>query len=142
MEWNTGLYLVFVDFEKAFDSADLEVIWMILWHCRIPEKIVREIQGSGLQARVLYDGDRKEPLSMSTGIRQGCLFSPLLFVMALDWVSCQAFGDNETGIQVSLLWKLEDLDFAVDMVLLSQKIAHMRQKFEALQEQLPELGSM
>ena len=61
--------------------------------------------------------------------------------MALNWVSRQAFGANETGIQVSLLWKLEDLDFAVDMVLLSQKIAHMQQKLEALQEQLPEFGS-
>ena len=32
LEWNTGLYLVFVDFEKAFDSVDRDVIWQILWH--------------------------------------------------------------------------------------------------------------
>ena len=42
---------------------------------------------------------------------------------------------NATGIQFTLLRKLYDLDFEDDMVLLSQKIAHMRQKFEAPQEQ-------
>ena len=55
--------------------------------------------------------------------------------MALDWVSQQAFEDNKTGIQFTLLKKLEDSEFADDMVLLSQKITHMRQKFAALLEQ-------
>ena len=77
---------------------------------------------------------------MSTGVRQGCLLSPLPFLVALDWVSCQALGDNETGIELTRLRKLEDLDFADDIVLLSQKIAHMRQKFEALQEQADRVG--
>ena len=45
-------------------------------------------------------------------------------------LSRQAFGDNETEIQVTLLLKLKDLDFADDMVLLNQKIALMSQKFE------------
>ena len=41
-----------------------------------------------------------------------CLLSPLLFPILLDWVSNQAAADNETGIQLTLLQKLEDLDFA------------------------------
>ena len=52
-----------------------------------------------------------------------------------DGVSRQAFGDNKTGIQFTLLQKSEDLDFTDDMVLPSQKITHMRQKFVALVEQ-------
>ena len=92
------------------------------------------------QARVLHDDDMTEPFSMSTGVHQGCLLSPLLFLVALDWVFCQALGDNETGIQFTLLRKLYDLDFEDDMVLLSQKIAHMRQKFEAPQEQAARVG--
>ena len=70
LEWNTGLYLVVVDFEKAFDSLDREVLWMILRHYRIPEKIARLIRifYDGFQARVLRDGDMTEPFSMSTRI--------------------------------------------------------------------------
>ena len=49
LEWNTGLYMVFMDFEKAFDSIDQEVLWKILRHYGIPEKIVRMIW-------IFYDG--------------------------------------------------------------------------------------
>ena len=142
LEWNTGLYMVFVDFEKAFDSIDREVLWKILRHYGVPEKIVRMIKVfyNGFQARVLHEGEMTGSFSMNTGVRQGCLLSPLPFLMALDWVSQQAFGDNKTGIQFTLLQKLEDLDFADDMVLPSQKITRIRQKFVTLVEQAARVG--
>ena len=59
--------------------------------------------------------------------------------MALDWVARQTLHDNNTGIQFTLLLKLEDLDFADDLVLLSQ-ITHMRQTIEALQQQAANVG--
>ena len=74
-----------------------------------------------------------EVFEMTTGVRQGCLLTPLLFLVTLDWVARQAFGDNNTGIQFTLLQKLEDLDFADDLVLL-------RQKLEAFQEQAARVG--
>ena len=134
--------MVFVDFEKAFDSLDREVLLKILRHYGVPEKIVRMIRVfyDVFQARVLHEGEMTGSFSMNTEIRQGCLLSPLLFLVALDWVSRQAFGDNKTGIQFTLLQKLEDLDFADDMVLLSHKITHMRQKFAALLEQAASVG--
>ena len=142
LEWNTSLYMVFIDFEKAFDSIDRNTLWKILRHYGVPEKIIKMIQVFyvGFQAKVLHKGDMTEAFEMTTGVRQGCLLSPPLFLVALDWVARQAFGDNNTGIQFTLLQKLEDLDFADDLVLLSQKIAHMRQKMEALQEQAARVG--
>ena len=43
--WNNGLYMVFVDFKKAFDSIDREMLWKIFRHYDIPAKIVTMIQG-------------------------------------------------------------------------------------------------
>ena len=91
-------------------------------------------------AKVLHEGDMTEAFEMMTGVRHGCLLSPLLFLVAVDWVARQALGDNSSGIQFTLLQKLDDLDFADDLVLLSQKIAQMRQKLEALQEQAARFG--
>ena len=95
LEWNTGLYLVLVYFEKAFDSIDRERLWKILRHYGVPDKIVRMIRVfyDGFHARVLYEGEMTGSFSMNTGVRQGCLISPLLFLMALDWVSRTA-GSN------------------------------------------------
>ena len=60
--------------------------------------------------------------------------------MVLDWVTRQAYGENKTGIQFTMLEKLEDLEFADNLVLLSQTITHALQKFEALQEQADRVG--
>ena len=71
MEWNTALYMVFVDFEKAFDSLAREVLWKILRHYGVPEKIVRIIRVfyDGFQARVLHEGEMTGSFSMNTGVR-------------------------------------------------------------------------
>ena len=89
LEWNTSLYMVFIDFEKAFDSIDRNTLWKILRHYGVPEKIIKMIQVFyvGFQAKVLHEGDMTEAFEMTTGVRQGCLLSPLLFLVALDWVA-------------------------------------------------------
>lgn len=71
----------------------------------------------GFQARVFHEGEMTGSFSRNIWARQGCLLSPLLFPVALDWVFRKAFGDNNTGIQFTLLQKLKDLDLADDMVL-------------------------
>ena len=32
MEWDTSLYINFVDYEKAFDSLDRDTLWKLLQH--------------------------------------------------------------------------------------------------------------
>ena len=142
LEWNQTLYMVFVDFEKAFDSLDRETLWKILRHYGIPDKIVKMIKlfYEDFQARVLHEGEATEPFEMKTGVRQGCMLSPLLFLLVLDWVNKQAFGEKKTGIQWTLTTRLEDLDFADDLVLLSQAIRHMRTKTAALETSAARVG--
>ena len=49
IEWQSSLYINFIDFEKAFDSVSREVLWLLLRHYGIPVKIVTII-------RALYEG--------------------------------------------------------------------------------------
>ena len=46
MEWNSSLYVNFVDYEKAFDSLDRETLWKILRHYGVPMKLVNMIKNS------------------------------------------------------------------------------------------------
>ena len=39
-EWNSSLYVVFVEFEKAFDSLHIPSLWKILRHHGIPQKLL------------------------------------------------------------------------------------------------------
>ena len=133
-EWQSSLYINFIDFEKAFDSISRDVLWRLLRHYGLPDKIVTIIRVlyEGFSAQVVHNGQKTQPLDMRTGVRQGCLLSPLLFLVALDWVTRTAF-DRKRGIQWTFTTSLEDLDFADNLALLSHRIQDMRDKTRALE---------
>ena len=141
IEWQSSLYINFIDFEKAFDSISREVLWRLLRHYGLPMKIVTIIRAlyEGFSAQVVHNGQRTEPLNMRTGVRQGCLLSPLLFLVTLDWVTKTALATRR-GIQWSFMTSLEDLDFADDLALLSHRIQDMRDKTQALEDQGAKVG--
>ena len=76
---------------------------------------------------------------MRSGVRQGYLLSPLLFLVALDWVMRTAF-DRKRGIQWTFTTSLEDLEFADDLALLLHRIQDMRDKTRALEVQGAKVG--
>ena len=49
IEYNSPLFINFIDFEKAFDSIHRESLWKILRIYGLPEKLIKMI-------RILYDG--------------------------------------------------------------------------------------
>ena len=142
LEWQTPLYICFVDFEKAFDSVDRQSIWRILKHYGVPEKIVNIIGllYEELTCQVIHDGRLSDEFAVNTGVRQGCLLSPLLFLIVLDWVTRQAYANSGKGIQWSLMKKLEDLDFADDLALLSHRLQDLQDKIDSLGEVAEQVG--
>ena len=99
LEWNSPLYINFIDYEKAFDSVDRETLWKLLRHYGVPEKII------ALRFEV------------KTGVRQGCLLSPFLFLPVIDWIMKTITTGRNNGIQWTPWTQLDDLDFADDPAL-------------------------
>ncbi|VDP39776.1 unnamed protein product [Schistosoma margrebowiei] len=75
IEWNSTLYISFIDYEKAFDSVDRRMLWKLLRHYGVPEKIVNIIRNSydGLQCKVVHGGRLEDAFEVKTGVRQGYL---------------------------------------------------------------------
>ena len=69
-------------FQKAFDSLDREVLWQLMRHYGIPDKFISIINNtySGMQSKNIHEGKLTELFEITTGVRQGCLLSPLLFL--------------------------------------------------------------
>ena len=144
IEWQSSLFINFVDFEKAFDSLDRNILWKLLRHYGIPIKLVNLIKCmyNGFTGQVISNGKLSDTLQIKTGVRQGCLLSPLLFLVAIDWTMKKSVDGQRTGLQWTPFTQLEDLDFADDLALISGTHTQMQQKTNKLHEHSKQLGLM
>ena len=142
LEWNTTLYLNFIDFQKAFDSIDRGTIWKLLQYYGIPNTYIDLIKQLYKDAtcQVIHNGKLTEPFNIQTGVRQGCMLSPMIFLIVVDWILRQTTTNSKTGIQWTFTKSLEDLDFADDICLLSQNHQHMQTKTDKLRTEALKTG--
>ena len=79
-----------------------------------------------------------EPFTVTTGVRQGFLLSPLPSD-GDDWVSKPAYKEPK-GIQWTLQTTLDNLDFADDTCMLSHRYQDMQHQATSLEETAKQTG--
>ena len=101
LEWNSPLHTNFIDYEKAFDSVDRETLWKLLRHYGVPEKIIGLIRCTyqDMSSKIVHAGQLSESFVVKTGVRQGCLLSPFLFLPVIDWIMKTITTGRNNGIQ-------------------------------------------
>jgi hypothetical protein len=106
------------------------LIWKALEERGLPNKLIKLVQEGYNQfsCRVLHNGQLTTPFETKSGVRQGCLLSPLLFLVVLDKVMRASLDGKARGIRWKLTETLEDLDYADDICLLSHSQAHVQSK--------------
>ncbi|PIK45536.1 hypothetical protein BSL78_17607 [Apostichopus japonicus] len=127
-------YQNFIDYEKAFDSIHRDSLWEIMRQYGIPGKIINivKIMYSDSVCAVLDDGEVTEWFQVKTGVKQGCVMSGFLFLLVIDWMMRETTKDNNTWIRWQMTSKLEDLDFADDVALLSSSHSQMQKKTNSI----------
>ncbi|VDP53199.1 unnamed protein product [Schistosoma margrebowiei] len=101
IEWNSLLYINFIDYEKSLDSVDKRTLWKLFRLYGVHEEIVNIIRNSydGLQCKVVHGGQLTDAFQVRTGARQGCLLSPFLFLLVVDWIMKTSTSEGKHGIQ-------------------------------------------
>ena len=152
------LFITFIDFKKAFDSIDRAMMFAILLHYGIPAMIVAAI-------RVLYDesksqvyiqGQLSEPFNITTGVLQGDVLAPFLFIIVIDFVSkrsAEGFGylthkgndQDKSGRTLRSTtrtpdYKLNDLAFADDVALLENSAAQSQRQLDVYKTNAGQVG--
>ncbi len=156
------IFITFIDFKKAFDSIDRPMMFAILRHYGIPEKIVEGI-------RVLYDkcstqvflkGQLSESFNVTTGVLQGDVLAPFLFIIVIDYISSQSAGDfgylthkgsnpssDDSGRVMRSTTrvnnpsrKMNDLAFADDIALLENDADRSQQQLTILCDNAKKVG--
>ncbi|XP_058816391.1 uncharacterized protein LOC131679674 [Topomyia yanbarensis] len=120
-EFQEFLYLVFIDYEKAFD------------------RITKILRGIFVQNIARWRLVRPHPGQ----VRQGCILSPLLFLIGIDEILIGAI-DREPNR--GLLWQpismehLDDFELADDVALLAQRRSDMQSKLDDLADRSSAAG--
>ena len=118
------LYMCFIDLQKAYDSVDRELLWVVLARFGVPEKMLTVIRQfhEGMRARVCTDdGEHSEWFDVTQGLRRGCVLSPLLFNVFFA-----------AAIHAVLVRFSEDPDILRDLVHLEEDLGEDGVKVEPL----------
>ena len=100
IEWKTPLFIYFIDFKKAFDSIHRATLWKIVRAYGVPENIVSMIKCFYTQfdCSVLLNNKETDWFVVNSGVRQGCITSPILLLIVIDWVMKKTTRDSKRGI--------------------------------------------
>ena len=87
-EWGINKLALFIGMEKVFDRVKREGLWTIMMdeHYSIPKKFIGIIKNmnSCCIGKVKGRGWEREWFDIKTGVRQGDVSSPLLFISFMD----------------------------------------------------------
>jgi hypothetical protein len=79
-EHNLPLFILFVDYEKAYDNVNRGKLWEIMEN-NVPNYLLNTIKSIYRNTKVIikFNEDLSEPIPTNKGVRQGCGLSPILF---------------------------------------------------------------
>ena len=114
------LYMCFVDLEKAFYRVPRQVLEWALRKKGIPDVLVRSVTSldDGAKTRARVDSELSEEFEVKVGMHQGSVLSHFPFAVVVDVVT----EFIREGV-------LSELQYTDDLVLMSETIKGLRNKF-------------
>ncbi|KAH7695018.1 reverse transcriptase [Aphelenchoides avenae] len=135
-------YLVFVDYEKAFDTVETNAVLNALEaqgvH-RLYIDVLEDIYEDGETLITLFDKPIRIPIRR--GVRQGDTISPKLFTAALEMIFRELRWDERRNAGITIDGRhLTHLRFADDIVLIGNSRADVQRRLEELNEKSGAVG--
>ena len=145
-EFNTPLFLSFVDLRKAYDSVNREALWSVLESkYQLPGKLVRILRAlhHNTKGAIRAYGQTSNEFTISTGVRQGDVLAPVLFNLFFDAIIAATItrhpdvgfrvmyniGDPLVGSRRKMKNQvtMSDLEYADDMALIADSMGTLEE---------------
>jgi len=135
-------HLLFIDYEKAFDNIQRQILFNILKSRHIPDTLLKAILDIYTQNKILIKFNNKlsKPAEISKGVRQGCPLSPTPFNIYLDEIITKWQKQDITGIKLSKNQQLSTLLFADDQVIIADTEDNLQKAAHKLNQIITEYG--
>ena len=125
----TSGLLLFIDFEKAFDSLEWDFMNKALNAFNFGPNVKRWITifYKDVQSAVMNGGFLTTYFNISRGVRQGCPLSPLLFILAMELLAVKIRQDSDCkGISLPDDQKVKISQFADDTTIITENVESLK----------------
>ena len=129
------LYGCFVDFSKAFDCVPRDILMKKLEDRGINGKVLEIIKTLYMEdtASVKIGDTFSKPFKTNKGVRQGCVLSPLLFILFLSDLQAR-LDSSKDNVNLDKDTEISCLMWADDILILSETEEGLQHKLDTLEE--------
>lgn len=139
VEFRRPLYLVFIDYAKAFDSISHDSIWNALEQQDVPNTYLNILKDIYLKSTSRVKLDQTGPaFSIRRGVKQGDPLSPKIFIAVLEQI-LRGLSWTRKGIHINDK-TLSHLRFADDIVLFSESAKQIESMVNELSSASQRIG--
>ena len=133
--------VAFLDFSCAFDSIDRTALWQLLLIAGVPKLYVDMIQSmyEATLCRVKAYGRLSDAFAVGTGVRQGDVLSPLLFLLAIQYV-IGLIVKEEDGVDFATNHRVASAEYADDVALLGSSVQELQDLLDRFQKAAEVMG--
>ena len=124
-EFQKNIYFCFIDYAKAFDCVDHHKLWKILQEMGTPDHLTCLLRNlyPGQEATVWTGHGTTHWFQIGKGVRQGCILSPFLFNLYVEYLIRNAGLDEaQAGIKFAGR-NVNNLRYADDTTLMAESRA-------------------
>jgi hypothetical protein len=120
-EHNLPLFLLFIDYEKAYDNVNTDILWQVM-EKKIPNSLLetRKCIYKNTKVSIKCNGDTiSEPIQINKGVRQGCGRSPIVLNAYINKILQEFKMVIYKGIQLTNRKIINMILYADDQILMT-----------------------
>ena len=141
IEFNKPMFMIFIDFTKAFDSIKLDKLWSILDKTSLNKNYINLLKSvyDGSEASIKSDLGNSRFVKIRKGVKQGDMLSAVLFCVALASVILKTEEVCGSGFSIGGRI-LSNLSYADDIALLNECSVKLQNFVDELAKNAKEVG--
>ena len=141
-EFQKNTYFCFTDYAKVFDCVDRNKLWKILKEMGIPDHLTYLLKNLyvGQEAAVTTVHGRTEWFQIGKGVHQGCILSPCLFNLYVEYILRNAGQEEaQAGIKIARR-NINNLRYAYDTTLMAESEEELKSLLIKVKEKSEKVG--
>jgi len=119
-ERSLPLFLLFIDYEKAYDNVNRDELWE-MFDNKIPNYLINKIKCiyRNTKIRIKFNDGISYPIHINKGVRQGCGLSPVFFNIYINKIIQKFKTVIRKGIQLNNRKLVNSILCADDQILMA-----------------------